>query len=318
METVKVEKEYEGQRFDKFLKRYFKEAGSSFIYKMLRKKNIVLNGVKADGSELLKANDIMEVYFSKETFDKFRGLQSSDNVRGVGDKAYSLLKGISVLYENEHVIFLYKPVGIVSQTDEKHEYSLNEWLLGYLEASGFNLKPEIYKPSVMNRIDCNTEGIVMGAKTYKGSRYLADCIKNHKLVKEYYAICEGVFSGEGVLKGYLYKDKNANKVYIYDNKKDGADYIETKYDVIASNEHYTLCRINLITGKSHQIRAHMAHIGHPLAGDIKYGGKPYMSKKYQMLIAGALSFDENAVADSGIFDKPVRISATLPDYFNLT
>lgn len=305
MQTLNISQLEEGQRLDKYLKRYFKNASGSFLYKMLRKKNIVLNGKKADGTEIIKAGDTVNTFFSEETFSKFVG--NDDEVTSVYENAYQNLKGIEVIFEDDDIVILNKPTGVVSQTDENNNYSINEWLIGYLINKGEAPDFSIYKPSSCNRLDRNTSGIILCAKSYKGSRYLSDAIKSRDFGKYYNAICEGILEDEKELKGYLYKDKNANKVRITNNKVEGSEPIHTIIKPISNNGRYTLLEVKLITGKSHQIRAHLSSIGHPLAGDIKYGGHPYNGIKHQLLHSSYVE-----LSDGRIF------KAKLPDYFRLT
>lgn len=318
MQTIIVDKSEAGQRFDKYLKRYFKNAQPSLLYKMLRKKNIVLNKTKATGNELLQADDVINTYFSDETFLLFTGKSSAENESNddvdlsLYTEAYKKLGGIDIVYEDNDFVFMNKPVGVLSQTDENNKYSINEWLIGFLINKGETPDFNSFKPSCSNRIDRNTSGLILAAKTYAGSRYLSDCIKGHSLEKYYLAVVHGHVKKGGILKGYLKKDHTNNKVKIQNIGKD-TDFIHTEYRVISGNDKYTLLEVKLITGKSHQIRAHLSSIGHPLVGDVKYGGKVLRfdnrEYNYQLLHAFRVVFPKDEKDENLLRGKIIECPA---------
>ncbi len=308
MKEISIGTKDAGQRLDKYLRKYLPEAGSGFLYKMLRKKNITLNGKKAEGNELLQDHDVIRIFFSDETFAKMRGKNTvtvadtgntESKVPGVSDEryckaeqAYQKIKGIEIVYEDEHLLFVNKPVGILSQGDDSGRLSLNDWILGYCLSKSMD-EGRSLQTAVCNRLDRNTSGLVLCGKTYAGSRFLSDQIRSHGFRKIYRAVMEGHLSGEGLLKGYWSKDEKANLVRITASQMCAKDpEVQTAYRVLSYNgeEDLTLAEVELITGKSHQIRAHMASIGHPLAGDVKYGGHTRKGIRSQLLHAYAVRF----------------------------
>lgn len=283
MKQFQVSSQDSKQRFDKYLKRILPNMGTSLMYKMLRKKNITLNGKKATGSEQIKEGDLIECFFSEETLDKFMGNLSDaalftnpDNLDEY-KKAYSSLNGIHVLYEDEHLLLLNKPAGVLSQKANPLDLSLNEWMIGYLlDKKCINSNSlKHFKPSVCNRLDRNTSGMVICGKTLLGSREMSRLLKERSLQKYYRTYVSGILYGEKTLEGYHNKNsKNNQAIVCFDkptsNLKD-YDKIITSYRSLKTCNKFSYLEIELITGKTHQIRAHMAAIGNPIVGDRKYG-----------------------------------------------
>ena len=317
MQSVNIGNNQAGQRLDKFLHKYMPEAGTGFLYKMLRKKNITLNGKKAEGAEILALGDTVSFFFSEETLCKFTGTSPrprEDCQDGKNrykeappiplaeyEKAFLTLRGIEVIYEDDNVLIVCKPAGILSQKAESSDISLNEWLIGYLLTKNPSLCEELntFRPSVCNRLDRNTSGIVLCGKSLAGSQYLSKCIKERSIKKFYRTICVGRLEQGASVKGYLVKDTSRNKVNILKSPtgNEKKEAIETAYQPIAFSQNYTLLEVELITGKTHQIRAHLASIGHPLIGDFKYGNekvnhllKATYHLQYQLLHAYRIVF----------------------------
>lgn len=369
-----------GMRLDHFLERSLREAHAGFIYKMLRKKNITLNGHKAHGNEKLEAGDMVRLYFAEETLEKLCGgaVPGVEAVPGrnralPAEKPYALENGapgrdapgsevsggkapggeapgrkvsgrggreqreialpfptfpssVRILYEDEHVLLVSKPAGMLTQKAKPGDLSLNEYAIGYLLREGAITRRELQtvRPSVCNRLDRNTSGIVAIGKTVRGLQALSALFRDRTVSKHYQAlVCGEVKSGQKI-DGWLVKDARTNTVRILDREEKGAQRIRTSYTpeqavcltktpgAFAGRECtgrsdgtgfqkrqpvLTLLDVDLLTGRSHQIRAHLASVGHPVAGDPKYGDarvNAYLARRFsvrrQLLHAGRLTF----------------------------
>lgn len=290
MQAVTINDNQAGQRLDKFLHKYLPLAGNGFLYKMLRKKNIVLNGKRAEGKEMLAKGDLIQFYFSEETFQKFAGRPLEDTAEY--EKAFSKWRGEeapTVIYEDSDLLFLNKPAGLLTQKAKPEDISVNEWMIGYLlhcnAVTAENL--HTFHPSVCNRLDRNTSGLVLCGKSLQGSQLLSRMIKERSIRKFYLTICKGVLSKPRMLEGYLVKDTKTNKVTVCAQNSHKAAAVKTFYRPLAvsGDNAYTLLEVELITGKTHQIRAHLATDGHPLVGDCKYGdasANHLFQKKYNL------------------------------------
>ena len=279
-----------GQRLDKFLHKYMKEAPSSLFYKMMRKKNIVLNGQKCTGQEILAVGDRVKLFFAEETLEKFTGEASA------APKLNFPEKKLDILFEDENLLILNKPAGELSQKAEAKDVSMNEYALGYLQRTGAITEDslKVFKPSICNRLDRNTSGILIVAKTYQAAREFGEALQKRTVRKFYHCIVKGIVKQGKKIDGYLLKDEKTNKVQIFKESRDGAVEIHTAYEPLKAKNNLTLLEVHLITGRTHQIRAHLSSIGHSILGDPKYGDKKLSEKykvKYQLLHACRLELD---------------------------
>lgn len=293
MKEWKVERGEKDQRLNKYLQRKLPEAPSSFLYKMLRKKNITLNGKKASGSELLLEGDLVTLFLSDDTIRKFGGnVSPGDGDHGSDDevteytRAYRQLQGRigadGVLYEDDDVIAVKKPVGVLTQKAADTDRSMNEWLVGYLLEKGQTdpLSLREFRPSVCNRLDRNTGGILLCAKTLAGARGVGSLLRDRSMHKYYQAVVAGKVTESGSIEGYLKKDRVTNTVNFTragagdrKERRDGDGWTSTTFRPLISGGRYSLLEMELITGKTHQIRSHLASAGHPILGDPKYGNR---------------------------------------------
>ncbi len=335
MQSVKINGDQAGQRLDRFLKKHLPGAESGFLYKMLRKKNITLNGSRAAGSEILREGDQVCFFFSEETYGKFTAPDRGGIRLSEYERAYEGLGGIQTVHEDEDILILNKPAGILSQKAGEQDLSLNEWMIGYLLHGNpeFAARLSDFRPSVCNRLDRNTSGLVLCGKSPAGLRLLSRFVRERAVRKYYRTICLGSFREPVLAAGYLKKDVAKNKVFVTPisaagngvsshhaeknagnstgnsagnstgnsaatNLENGA-YIETRYRPVCEKGGYTLLEVELITGKPHQIRGQLAQMGHPVAGDGKYGNpqanrelKERFGLEYQLLHAFQVDFSE--------------------------
>ena len=256
-----------GQRLDRFLAKAVPLMPASLAQKYIRIKRIKLNGKRAERDSRLNEGDVLQLYINDEFFDK----PSQDN-------AYLTVATpkLSIVYEDEHVLLVDKRPGIAVHPHDGAEYgrTLIDHILSYLyqKKDWLPRAENAFTPALCNRIDRNTGGIVIAAKTAEALRVLNQKIKDREMDKRYFAIVEGTPKPrEGSLKGYLFKDAKKNRVFVTDTPQPGAKTCQTNYKVLASGNGLSLVECQLITGRTHQIRAQFAHAGHPLLGDGKYG-----------------------------------------------
>ena len=284
-----------GQRLDRFLAKAVPLLPASLAQKYIRIKRIKRNGGRVERDTRLEAGDVLQLYINDEFFDKPRE-----------DNAYLTVAvpKLNIVYEDEHILLVDKRPGLAVHPHDGAEYgrTLIDHIQSYLyQKKEWRPREEnAFTPALCNRIDRNTGGIVIAAKTAEALRVLNQKIKDREMDKRYLAIVEGTPKPrEGSLKGFLFKDAKKNRVFVTDTPQTGAKSCQTNYKVLSSNNGLSLVECELITGRTHQIRAQFAHAGHPLLGDGKYGKlDKRFDRDYQALYSYKLTFDFTTDAGS--------------------
>ena len=298
-----------GKRLDAFIAKNAPLLPKNLMYKYIRLKRIKLNGKKSEISARLKQNDIVDMYINDEFF-------AAEQYR------YSFLKApkkLDIVYEDDNILLLDKKAGVLSHPDSgEYVDTLITRVQRYLYEKGeYDPAGEnSFAPALANRIDRNTGGIVIAAKNAETLRILNEKIKNRELEKRYLCVAVGSFkSKKGLLESYMLKDEAKNRVFVYTHPVDGAKTAKTGYTVLAEKNGLSLLEVELFTGRTHQIRAQMAAIGHPLLGDGKYGtnavNKKYGGYKKQFLYSYRLDF--KFTSDAGILTPLNGKSFTVND-----
>ena len=284
-----------GQRLDRFLAKAVPLLPASLAQKYIRLKRIKCNGARVQRDTRLQAGDVLQLYINDEFFDKPREDNSYLTVA---------VPKLNIVYEDDQILLVDKRPGLAVHPHDGAEYgrTLIDHIQSYLYQKR-EWRPRVensFTPALCNRIDRNTGGIVIAAKTAEALRVMNQKIKDRELDKRYLAIVEGTPKPQkGSLKGYLFKDAKKNRVFVTDTPQPGAKSCQTNYRVLVSNRGLSLVECELITGRTHQIRAQFAHAGHPLLGDGKYGKlDKRFDRNYQALYSYKLTFD--FTTDAGV------------------
>ena len=363
MREVIISEREEGQRLDRYLEKYMPDAPKSFFYKMMRKKNIVLNGKKVSGSERIQTGDQIKLFLADETIEGFRSGKKAREVdlgaqhlsqakrptngaqhlsqakrptngarqmpqakrleKGACQGKIELQQGhydrnlppLQIVYEDAQFLVVNKPVGVLSQKADRNDRSIVEQITDYLAD---NVADDTFRPGICNRLDRNTSGLIVAGKTVRALQDMNKRFKERTICKYYLCVVHGSVSKKQYLKGYLEKDSRTNKVTVRQQPGPNSVPIATEYlplqQGMYQGESFTLLQVHLITGKSHQIRAHLASIGHPLVGDVKYSTKrasafdrEQLHQRVQLLHAWQLIFTAHG--------KEYVWKAELPDNF---
>ena len=288
MIEITIKKNDANQRFDRFLRKYFTNAPLSLIQKNIRKKNFKINGKRATADMFVKEADVVNMYISDNDYNKW--------VRKIDYKASDF--DLDIVYEDENIIILDKKSGLLTHSSNPKEYGNNlvDQMISYLiKTKKVDSRDKTFTPAVVNRLDRNTEGLVIGAKNAMALRNLNQAIRENKISKYYLTIVKGEIKEEFTIDTYISKNENKNKV----KQTDKGSRIITKFRPIESNGYFSLIECELLTGKTHQIRYSLKKNKTPIIGDRKYGNKDInnmlfdkLAIKNQVLLAYKLKFGE--------------------------
>ena len=256
-----IKKEEEGQTLEKFVKKVLSEAPLSFIYKLFRKKDVKVNGHWQDKKYFISSGEEVSIYITDSQLDEFKRQVESKQVEDISNW---------IIYEDENVLLINKPRGVLVQKNSEDSNALDEMVISYLINKGeYNPNKNLgYKPAPAHRLDRNTAGIVVFGKNIATLRYLVDTLNDKSVVsKRYLALVKGEIDKDGEINAPLLKNSKSQRVSVSNEGKPSI----TRYKVVETFKGFTLLEVELLTGRTHQIRVHMAYINHPVIGDSKYG-----------------------------------------------
>ncbi len=262
MRELRIESNEHGQRLDRFIGKYLDQAPRSFIFRMIRKKNIELNRKKAKPETIIKEGDRVQLFLAEDTIEKFRSQMVINP---------SQLE-LDIVYEDKNILLINKPSGILSHSsDNSDEENIVDAMIKYLIKKGDYIPEEEYTfiPSICNRLDRNTSGIIIAAKNYQALKEINDKIKDRSIRRYYKTLVAGQLGEDQKLVDSMEKNHEKNKVYLVDEGKE----METNIKILETTRDYSLLEVEIITGRTHQIRVHLASIDHPIIGDYKYGNR---------------------------------------------
>ncbi|WP_297629810.1 RluA family pseudouridine synthase [uncultured Clostridium sp.] len=301
-----------GQRLDKFLRKLLKDVPLSAIFKALRKGDIRVNGKKQKEKYALELNDVVEIKYIQSK----KATETKENFIKVDPKS------MKISYEDENMVIVEKWPGVLVHPDSNKKIpTLTDYVLSYLNEKGAYLpeKEITFTPAPCNRLDRNTSGMVIFGKNFEGLKELNEIIREGKVKKYYNTIVKGKIK-DGLYKGYILKNEEVNISKIFDKKVPDSKEISMEVKTVQTNGAFSFLEIDLITGRSHQIRAHLSHLGCPIIGDEKYGDKKlnsfFRSKfglEFQFLYAYKLNFKKIDGKLDYLTDKIVV--ETLPPIF---
>lgn len=266
MRELKIGKNENDQRLDRFIKKYLEKAPAGFIYKMIRKKNIELNRKRAKPDTMIYEGDKVQLFLAEDTIKKFEA----------EEEEITTDKKLNIICEDDNIVLINKESGLLSHgRGGEFEENVVDSLISYLIKTG-DYVPRVEKtftPSICNRLDRNTSGLMVGAKNYKSLKIINDAFKRMDIKKFYKTIVEGEFQEEKREKAYIVKDEEKNRVSIASKGQEESKRIVTGIRSLKVKNGYSLVEVELVTGRTHQIRIHLSSLGYPIIGDRKYGDK---------------------------------------------
>lgn len=283
MRDIKITDNEAGQRLDRFLRKLLKETSLTEIYKCIRKCVVKVNGKKAKENYMLQVGDVVSLYKEDTKYQK---------------TYKESFEGINIVYEDDNLIIVDKPVGLLSHPESpKDKDTLMQRVIGYMIKSGKKEYSPTFSPALCNRLDRNTSGLIIAAKNYSTLKNVNEMIRERGLIKYYLCIVKGSTEDKGEIKSIIGKDKEKRQAIFETTETINGKEAKTIYEKLADNGQFSLLKVELITGRFHQIRAHLSSIGHPIIGDTKYGDKAvnnYFIKNFrlnhQFLIAYSIYF----------------------------
>ncbi len=296
MKKIEITSDAANQRLDRYLTKYLNNTTRSNIFKLIRKKVFKVNGVRVKEDYFLKLGDVLEIFLADDTLD---GLI----------KPYEAIRpekvGLDIVYEDDDILVVNKPKGMLTHPDkDEYKNTLATIVQFYLKA----LCTNTFRPAPVHRLDKNTSGLVIFAKNYTALKHYNALMRERDIEKYYICVVDGLVKAKGEVTGYLIKDEAKNTVRIMKKDADDAKFVSTKYRPLKTFERHTLLEVQLITGRSHQIRASMQWIGHPIVGDLKYGGSRAKGVENQLLhsykmVVGGQTFEAKSQEIEAFLDQ---------------
>lgn len=298
MRTLRITENEKEQRLDRFLTKYLNNTTKTNIFKLIRKKRIKVNGKRAQEKYFLQLGDEVQIYLHEDAINELIKVEeplSADDVN------------LDIVYEDDEILVVNKPKGMLTHPDSsEYKNTLATKVQLYLK----HLTTRTFKPASIQRLDKNTSGLVIFGKTYDALKRYNLLMREREIKKYYLAVVEGTPKTSGEVKGYLVKNEKENKVTISKHESDESKFAHTRYKCLETNGEYSLVEVELLTGRTHQIRASMAYLGHPIVGDGKYGGKRVGKVRNQLLHAYKVQVGDH------VFEKTSEeINAFIKQYF---